>query len=200
MNASWSNVRTMTLKALPNLLTLARIAVVPVIVAVLMVRGDSASWCALALFAAAGVTDYLDGWLARRLDAQSRFGALLDPIADKLIVAAVLVMLIARGTVSGIDVVCIVAILLRELAISGLREFLAADRITVPVSMLAKWKTAVQMIAIALLLIPAGPGTLLQSSALAALWIAAALSLWTGATYVAQTYPHWRIRAEDGTP
>lgn len=190
----------MTLKALPNLLTLIRIAVVPVIVAVLMVRGDGASWCALVLFALAGVTDYFDGWLARRLDAHSRFGALLDPIADKLIVAAVLVMLIARGTVSGIDVLCIVVILVRELAISGLREFLAAYRVTVPVSVLAKWKTTVQMVAIALLLVPAGPDTLLRSSALSALWVAAALGLWTGATYAAQTYPHWRIKAEDGTP
>ncbi len=183
----------MDLKALPNLLTLARIAVIPAIIGVLFLPGDGARWTALGLFAAASVTDYFDGWLARHLQAHSRLGALLDPIADKLIVAAVLAMLVAQGAVGGMHVIAAIAILLRELAISGLREFLAADRIELKVSVLAKWKTTLQMIAIGLLLVPFAPGDTVHVAALGALWLAALLSVWTGAAYAAGTYQHWAV-------
>lgn len=180
----------MMLKALPNLLTLARIAVIPVIIALLYCPEGAARWGAFALFLAAGITDFFDGWLARRLGAASRLGALLDPMADKLIVAAILVVLVAQGGIGGIHVVAAILILLRELSISGLREFLAGDRVRLPVSALAKWKTTSQLAALTLLLVPVPAGTL-HALALALLWLAAVLSVWTGAQYAVGTYRHW---------
>jgi cardiolipin synthase len=171
------------IRALPNLLTLLRIAAAPLVVAVLYLPGREGLDYALALFVAASVTDFFDGWLARRLDATSRFGAMLDPIADKLLVAAVLVMLIARGTAQGADVIAILIILGREIYVSGLREYLAGEGRSLPVTPFAKAKTAVQMFAIIGLLgfgIAEGWPALL---ARALLWLAAVLSLWTGVRY-----------------
>ena len=190
----------MTLKALPNLLTLGRIAFIPVIIALLYFPGDAARWGAFALFLVASITDFFDGWLARQLNAASRLGALLDPIADKLIVAAILVMLTAQGGIIGIHVLAVILILVRELAISGLREFLAGDRVTLPVSTLAKWKTTSQLAALTLLLIPTPPTGGLHIAALALLWLAAVLSVWTGAQYAAGTYRHWGGDAQGKAP
>jgi CDP-diacylglycerol---glycerol-3-phosphate 3-phosphatidyltransferase len=171
------------IRSLPNFLTLARIAAAPAIVAVLYIPGEAGRVWALAIFLIAGLTDFFDGWLARKLEAQSRFGTMLDPIADKLLVAAVLVMLILRGTVEGPATVAILLILGREIFVSGLREFLAGERIALKVSTLAKWKTTVQMLAIvALLALGETPGAG-AVFAEAMLWLAAALSLWTGAAY-----------------
>lgn len=179
------------IRLVPNALTLARVAVVPAVVALLFVPGEMARWAALALFLVASITDYFDGWIARKFNVQSRFGTMLDPIADKLLVAAVLIMMIARGVVTGVDIIAILLILGREILISGLREFLAGDKITMPVSALAKWKTAAQMVAI-IALLAAGAHDMLRAFALVALWISAALSVWTGAQYLAAASRHLR--------
>ena len=133
----------------PNAVTGLRIVMVPVLVGSFFVAGASGLWLSFAVFAAAALSDFFDGWLARRLDQHSLLGRILDPIADKLLVAAALVML---ATDERAPVIAVVAILLRELLISGLREALAG-KVALPVQPLAKWKTAAQMVAIALLLL-----------------------------------------------
>jgi cardiolipin synthase len=171
---------------LPNLLTYARILAIPALVACFYVEGDTGRWWALGIFIAAGITDFLDGWLARRMELQSSLGRMLDPIADKLLVAAALLMLAANQTLSGITLWAAVIILSREILVSGLREFLAELRVSVPVSRLAKWKTVVQLTAIGFLL--AGPAgdkifPLTTLIGLTGLWIAAVLTLYTGFDY-----------------
>jgi cardiolipin synthase len=170
---------------LPNTLTVVRIFAVPVLIAAFYLPGPAAAWTAMAVFVAASVTDWVDGWLARRWQQQSDFGKVLDPIADKLLVAAALFMLAAFDRLSVPSVVAAIAILGREILVSGLREFLAG-RASLPVTMLAKWKTAVQMAAIAVLLMaPAAPaGVPLQRIGEIALWIAAVLTLVTGWDYL----------------
>lgn len=174
-----------TLRQLPNLMTLFRVLVVPVFVAAFWLPSPLAWWTAFILFALAGVTDWFDGWLARRNDLVSDFGRFLDPIADKILVAAALVMLVAAGRLSDASTIAVLVILVRELVVSGLREFLAGA-VIVPVSRLAKWKTTVQMIAIAVLLVagafPGAPALLMIGEVL--LWIAALLTAVTGAAYL----------------
>ncbi|MDX2289091.1 MAG: CDP-diacylglycerol--glycerol-3-phosphate 3-phosphatidyltransferase [Hyphomicrobiaceae bacterium] len=179
----------------PTVLTLARIAAVPALVAAMLLwPGAVGRWLALAIFVGAALTDWLDGYLARALDQQSRLGAMLDPIADKLIVAAALVMLVAEAIVGDVHVVPVIAILTREILVSGVREVLAADGVGLPVSRLAKWKTAAQMAAIALLLAPfpasadhvADP----HRAGLVLLWLAAALTVQTGASYLTTAVRH----------
>src|SRR5215470_11355849 len=143
--------------ALPNLLTYARIVAVPLVVACLfgqsiLAGGMWLRWVALALFIAAAITDFFDGYLARSLGQQSSFGRMLDPIADKLLVSSCLLMLAADGTIMGWSLWAAVVILCREILVSGLREYLAELRVSVPVTRLAKWKTTVQLIAIGFLL------------------------------------------------
>ncbi|MGH7003924.1 MAG: CDP-diacylglycerol--glycerol-3-phosphate 3-phosphatidyltransferase [Alphaproteobacteria bacterium] len=169
---------------IPNLLTIARIAAVPMLIAVFYLPVPAANWAALGVFVAASVTDWLDGWLARRWDQGSDFGKVLDPVADKLLVAAALFMLAAFDRLSVPSIVAAIAILGRELLVSGLREFLAG-RATLPVTVLAKWKTAAQMIAICFLLLgPAAPGGVpAQIVGEIALWLAALLTLVTGWDY-----------------
>lgn len=179
---------------LPNLLTLGRIAAIPLIVASFYLPGDGARWFAFALFVAAAVTDFFDGWLARRLGVVSAVGRFLDPIADKLLVAAILLMLAARGGLSGLGVIAAVVILMREVLVAGLREHLAELHIGLPVSRLAKWKTAVQMVALALLLIgTAGPaGMPVRQIGEVGLWAAAALTAVTGWDYLREGLRHMR--------
>ncbi|MBT3169824.1 MAG: CDP-diacylglycerol--glycerol-3-phosphate 3-phosphatidyltransferase [Rhodospirillaceae bacterium] len=175
---------------LPNILTMGRIALVPPFIGLFYLPGDGGAWAAFALFALAAVTDYFDGWLARRLNQTSEFGRILDPIADKLIVAAALVMLAVQH---GAPVIPVVAILCRELLISGLREGLAG-RLSLPVSRLGKWKTASQMVAIALLLIApplASLGALLGQAGEALLWLAAVLSWLSAGLYVRAIARQW---------
>src|SRR5499427_6074595 len=143
--------------AVPNLLTYARIVAVPLVVACLFGQSFSAGgiWLrlvALAIFIAAGVTDILDGYFARSLGQQSSFGRMLDPIADKLLVASCLLMLAADETIKGWSLWAAIVILCREILVSGLREYLAELQVSVPVTRLAKWKTTVQLIAIGFLL------------------------------------------------
>jgi cardiolipin synthase len=171
---------------LPNLLTLSRIAVIPVLVATFYFAGPWASYAACVLFTAAALTDWLDGHVARRQNQQSELGRCLDPIADKLLVAAALFMLVAFQRVDGFTVMAAVIILCREILVSGLREYLAGLRVSVPVSRLAKWKTGIQMTAIGFLLVgEAGPAFLpVVAIGTVGLWIAAGLTLITGYDYL----------------
>jgi len=177
---------------LPNILTLSRIVVIPLIVGLFYVPGDAARWLAFALFTAAAVTDFIDGWLARRMGATSAMGRFLDPIADKLLVAAVLVMLVSAGGLTAAGVIAALVILLREVLVAGLREHLAELGVGLPVSRLAKWKTAAQMIALALLLIgsAAPAGWPVQRSGEACLWLAALLTAVTGWDYLRTALKH----------
>jgi cardiolipin synthase len=175
------------LLSLPNLLTLSRILVIPLVVASFYVPGDYARWFACALFSAAGFTDWLDGHVARRWQQQSELGRFLDPIADKLLVAATLFMLVAKGRLSTeLALLPALVILCREILVSGLREYLAALRVGLPVSRLAKWKTAIQMVAIGVLIVgEAGPVFLpVTMIGETLLWVAALLTLMTGYDYL----------------
>src|ERR1700682_1264916 len=143
--------------SLPNILTYARIAAIPVVVGCVYAQSVMDGplwlrWVALAVFIAAGVTDVLNGYLARMWDQQSTFGRMLDPIADKLLVASCLLMLAADGTINGPSLWASIVILCREILVSGLREYLAELRVSVPVTRLAKWKTTLQLVAIGFLL------------------------------------------------
>ncbi|PKQ04675.1 MAG: CDP-diacylglycerol--glycerol-3-phosphate 3-phosphatidyltransferase [Alphaproteobacteria bacterium HGW-Alphaproteobacteria-11] len=171
---------------LPNLLTYFRIALVPAVVACFYIPGDAGHWAALFLFIVAGLTDFFDGYLARAWEQQSNLGRMLDPIADKLLVAVVLIALTWQGVIAGFSLWAAIIILCREILVSGLREFLAELRVSVPVTQLAKWKTAIQMVALGFLLGgPAAdkimPG--ITEMGLTLLWAAAILTLYTGYDY-----------------
>lgn len=171
---------------LPNFLTLIRIAAIIPIVALFYVDAWWAPWTAFALFAAACITDFLDGYLARATGQVSKLGRFLDPVADKLLVAAVILMLVATGNLSGLAILPGLIILLREIAVSGLREVLAELRVGMPVSNLAKWKTTIQMLALGFLIVGnAGPDAIpciLIGEVL--IWIAGALTIITGFDYL----------------
>jgi len=180
---------------LPNRLTALRVVLVPVLVALFFVPGAAADWASLAVFAAAGFTDWLDGHLARSRGEETAFGRFLDPIADKVLVLAALVMLAAFDGMSGVTAVAAVIILCRELLISGLREFLGGRDVALPVSRLAKWKTAAQMVAIGFLLVGSAapiPATMIGE---ALLWLAAILSAVTAWDYLRAALPH--LHGED---
>jgi cardiolipin synthase (CMP-forming) len=181
------------LTSLPNLLTLSRILAIPIVIATFYVSGDYARWFACALFSAAGVTDWLDGHMARRWAQQSELGRFLDPVADKLLVSATLFMLVAKGRFSTEwALLPALVILCREILVSGLREYLAELRVGLPVSKLAKWKTAIQMVAIGVLIVGgAGPGFLpVVALGEALLWVAALLTLVTGYDYLRAGLAH----------
>jgi cardiolipin synthase len=186
--------------SIPNLLTYSRIVAVPLVVAcmywqAILQGGMWLRWVALAIFIAAGITDILDGYLARSLGQQSSFGRMLDPIADKLLVASCLLMLAADETIKGWSLWAAIVILCREILVSGLREYLAELRVSVPVTRLAKWKTTVQLVAIGFLLagkagdeiIAAVTGNeitpVVTYTGLTLLWISAIVTLYTGYDY-----------------
>jgi CDP-diacylglycerol--glycerol-3-phosphate 3-phosphatidyltransferase/cardiolipin synthase len=179
---------------LPNILTYGRVAAVPVVVALLFwPEREWADWTAFGLFAAAAITDFFDGYLARAWSQQSSLGRMLDPIADKLLVAAALLMLSANGAIAGGSLWAAVVILCREILVSGLREYLAELRVSVPVTAVAKWKTAAQLVALGFLIAgPAGehalPGA--HVAGIVLLWIAAMLTLYTGWDYMKASYLH----------
>ncbi len=172
--------------SLPNLLTLSRIFAIPVLIVLFLYDGATTRWLALGVFAAACITDFLDGYLARTRQLQTDFGRFLDPIADKLLVAAILVLLVAYRRVGDWGVVPALVILCREILISGLREYLAGLGVALPVSALAKWKTAIQMLAIGFLIVgDAGPGWIPATLiGVVGLWLAAVLTVATGADYL----------------
>jgi cardiolipin synthase len=188
--------------ALPNAITMLRILLVPVFVIAFVLPGDAARLVAVFVFLIAGVSDWLDGFAARKLKAGSDFGRMLDPIADKVLVAVALMMLVAEGTslpshnpttgaLSLLRLVPSVIILSREILVSGLREFLAGTRVSVPVTAIAKFKTAVQMLAIGAMLLtpltdkyfPEIPAKTYLAAAYILLWVAAALTVYTGVIY-----------------
>lgn len=184
------------LTSIPNLLTLSRIAVIPVLVALFWVDGNGARWIACVLFTIAGITDYLDGYLARSWREQSHLGALLDPIADKLLVATVLFLLAAFDRIQGLTLLPAILILCREILVSGLREFLAGLRVGVPVTKLAKWKTAIQMVAIGFLIVGDAGEVLVPYAAeigVIGLWVAAVLTLVTGYDYLRVGLKHLNL-------
>ncbi|MBV9079416.1 MAG: CDP-diacylglycerol--glycerol-3-phosphate 3-phosphatidyltransferase [Methylobacteriaceae bacterium] len=173
---------------LPNILTYARVAAVPAVAGLLFWPHETwARWAALILFVGAAITDYFDGYFARAFAQQSMLGRMLDPIADKLLVSACLLMLAADGVIAGVSLWAAIIILCREVLVSGLREYLAELRVGMPVSRVAKWKTGFQLVAIGFLIAgPAGqpilPATL--EIGIALLWIAAALTIYTGWDYL----------------
>lgn len=171
---------------LPNILTLSRILAVPILVFLLWKPTPVDYLITFVLYCLVGITDYFDGYLARAQGAVSRLGIFLDPIADKIMVAAVILMLVGTHDIMGIHLIAALVILLREIAVSGLREFLGGIQVSVPVSRLAKWKTTLQLVALgALILAGALPVQWwIKDVGLAALWGAAALTLVTGWDYL----------------
>ena len=187
--------------SIPNLITLTRILLVPVFVVAFALPGDIARLVAFVVFCIAGASDALDGLAARKLNAGSAFGRMLDPIADKILVAVALMMLVAEGSIhqfvltpglrSVLKLVPALIILSREILVSGLREFLAGAAMSMPVTRIAKLKTAIQMVAIgAMILEPMGDkylpfafGITYSAAAYIALWVAAVLTVYTGYVY-----------------
>ena len=180
---------------LPNILSCFRCVAVLVVAVLLVWPGGEARALALGLFAVAAATDWLDGWIARRFRMTSDLGRVLDIIADKLLVAVVLVMLCAEGTVTGMNALAVALILAREIGISGLREHLAGRSIVIPASLAGKWKTTAQLVAIVILLaaplVPPDPFALLNGAGLVVLWVAAALTVWSGGQYVWGSRDAW---------
>lgn len=187
---------------LPNLLTFSRIFAMALVVGLLFMEPPLGNWLALAAYTYACVTDFFDGYLARVLSQQSALGRFLDPIADKILVSAVLLMLAAKHHITGLALLPAIVILCREILVSGLREFLAEIQVGVPVSQLAKWKTTLQMVALGFLIVGAagpdfGPLTTLDIG-IYGLWIAAALTLVTGYDYLQAGLKHIKRTDEAG--
>jgi cardiolipin synthase (CMP-forming) len=187
--------------ALPNLLTYARIAAVPAVVACMYGTGILGvgmwlRWVALAVFITAGVTDFFDGYFARMWGQQSRLGRMLDPIADKLLVSSCLLMLAADDTIKGWSILAAIVILCREILVSGLREFLAELRVSVPVTQLAKYKTTVQMVAVGFLIAGEAGDKVLPVTTeigITLLWLSAIFTLYTGWDYLRAAIRHLMI-------
>src|SRR5580704_7881126 len=182
------------LNSLPNKLTVSRIAAIPVILVLLMIRHPWAAWLALVLFVAAGVTDLLDGYMARRDNQVSMIGQFLDPIADKLLIAAVILFLVANHQISGLSIWPAVIILMREVAVSGLREFLAGVQVSVPVSNLAKWKTFLQIVALSFLIVGRYAPDSIPATTIgdACLWVAGVLTVFTAWDYWRASEKHFK--------
>ena len=185
------------LRKIPNILTVGRILIVPFFVLAFYLPGSYGDLTALILFIVASFTDFLDGMLARLLGEESKLGGLLDPIADKIIVATALILLVMDGTIRHYEVIAAIIILTREILISGLREFLAKGKIKLPVSSLAKLKTVLQMVAIALLLSGETGNKIInfqdynaQTIGIIFLWLSAALTLFTGYDYMRKGIDH----------
>ena len=188
---------------LPNILTFSRITAIPILVCLLLFVPDPAgSWLAFSVYTFACITDFFDGYLARAWHQQSAFGRFLDPIADKLLIAGVLLALVGIDRFQGISVLPAAVILCREIVVSGLREFLAEIRFGMPVSNLAKWKTGIQMLMLGFLLVGEngpdfGPFNTLEIG-IYGLWIAASLTVITGVDYLILGLRH--IRETDNAP
>lgn len=187
-----AHVKTIRVLTLPNLLTLSRIFAVPLLIAFLWwPQWEAGYGIAFVVYCLMGITDYFDGYLARAQGTVSKLGVFLDPIADKIMVAAVILMLVGtrfedRAIITGVHLIAAMVILLREIAVSGLREFLGGIQVSVPVSKLAKWKTTLQLVALgSLILAGALPGLWwIRTTGLFALWGAAGLTLITGWDYL----------------
>jgi len=185
------------LKKIPNILTIGRIIIVPFFVLAFYLPGFYGDLTACVLFVIASFTDFLDGMLARMMGEESKLGELLDPIADKIIVATALILLVMDGTIRHYEVIAAIIILTREILISGLREFLAEGQVKLPVSNLAKLKTFLQMVAISLLLTGETGNKILnfqdynaQTIGIILLWLSAFLTLFTGYEYLRKGIDH----------
>ena len=185
------------LKKIPNILTIGRIIIVPFFVLAFYLPGFYGDLTACVLFVIASFTDFLDGMLARMMGEESKLGELLDPIADKIIVATALILLVMSGIIKHYEVIAAIIILTREILISGLREFLARGQIKLPVTNLAKLKTFLQMVAIALLLTGETGNRILnfqdykaQTIGMVLLWLSAFLTLYTGYEYLRKGIDH----------
>jgi len=177
------------LKKIPNFLTISRIVIIPLVLICLYFQTEFSDRMATVLFIIAGITDFFDGYLARAFESQSKLGRVLDPIADKLLVVACLVVLVYYGQA---DILPALAIICREILVSGLREFLAEINVSVPVSKTAKIKTGMQMLALVLLLLgEKGSGYhWVETFGSGLLWLAAALTLFTGYAYLKAGLKH----------
>ena len=182
---------------IPNYLTIGRIIIVPIFVISFYLPGFYGDVIPFSLFIVASFTDFLDGLLARMFKEESKLGELLDPIADKIIVAAALILLVMNGTIKNYEVIAAIIILTREILISGLREFLAIGRIKLPVSTLAKYKTFLQMFSISILLTGETGNKIInfqdynaQTIGIILLWLSAALTLFTGYDYMRKGIDH----------
>lgn len=180
------------LTSLPNLLTLSRIAAIPLLLALIYVDTPLFRWLALGGYVIACITDYFDGYLARHMQQISPLGRFLDPIADKLLVSSLIVMLVATQQIAGLEIIPAIVILAREILVSGLREYLAQIKVSVPVTKLAKWKTAIQMVALGFLIIgDAGPAAVpVHAIGETGLWIAGILTAITGYDYMSRGLKH----------
>jgi cardiolipin synthase len=188
------------LKTIPMLLTLFRIAAIPGVVALLYLDTNLGRYLACTLFGIAAITDFFDGYLARAWSQQSKMGQFLDPVADKLLVAAALLMMAGFGQISGLVILPAIVILCREIMVSGLREFLAEIRVGIPVSTLAKWKTTLQMFSIGFLIVGDTGPELLPTRLIGetGLWIAAVLTLITGYDYLHAGLRHMETPDKSG--
>ena len=176
-----------------NILTLTRIIVIPVIVACIYLKSPWYGWIAFILFCLASITDYFDGYLARLRNEVSNLGTFLDPIADKLLVAAVILILTSKEVIADWEVIPALIILLREIAVSGLREYLAGIKISVPVSKIAKLKTSLQLIALAILILSESGISIIPILFIGkiALWAAGILTLYTAYDYLKSGLKHF---------
>jgi cardiolipin synthase len=174
------------MKRLPNILTMSRIAVIPALIALIWIGTPTLRWIALGIYAFAAITDILDGYLARSMNQQSSLGRLFDPIADKLLVGGCLLVLCAFDYITEWSVLSAVIILLREILVSGLREYLAEIRVGLPVSRLAKWKTVLQMFSLGFFIVGDASPEAIPSILIGDIFlgVAAALTLWTGYDYL----------------
>jgi len=182
---------------IPNILTIGRIIIVPIFILTFYLPGALGDWIPFFIFVLASFSDFLDGLLARLYKEESKLGELLDPIADKIIVASALVLLVMKGTIINYEVIAAIIILTREILISGLREFLAKVQVSMPVTGLAKFKTFIQMFAIAILLTGESGNNLINfqdynahTIGLIFLWVSAFLTLYTGYDYVKKGIDH----------
>ena len=177
---------------LPNIITLFRIAIIPIILIMIITKGTTNGWVAFILFCIAGISDFFDGYLARIRKEQTSFGEILDPIADKLLVASVILILTAKGTIEGWTTIPALIILLREIIVSGLREFLAGIKVSIPVSRVAKLKTFLQISALAILILDESGIEVIPFLLFGkfALWLAATLTLYTGYDYFRSGFKH----------
>ena len=188
-----------SLRQLPNQLTMARILAIPVICLMLVIGWEWLRWLALIIYVAAAVTDWFDGFLARTMNQSSDLGKMLDPIADKLLVGALLVTFAWTRDFSGWELIPAIAILIREIFVSGLREYLGGKDVSVPVTFLAKWKTTVQLVALFFVIVDGLlPSFTLISAGL--LWLAAALTVWTGWQYLMSTWSYFDTPPQPAVP
>ncbi len=182
---------------IPNILTIGRIIIVPIFVLSFFIPGFFGDLIPFFLFVLASFTDFLDGLLARLFKEESKLGELLDPIADKILVAAALILLVMNGTIKNYEVIAAIIILTREILISGLREFLAAGRVKMPVTSLSKLKTFIQMLSIAILLTGESGNKIInfqdynaQTIGIILLWFSSFLTLYTGYDYMRKGIDH----------